>query len=137
MQLQAAHGTPRLSKRLKYRLDQRPSAGQWEDDEPMELSVAVRLGLTGGLSEKSLRTQLRNGNLAAARVGRRIFVTKGALKKLFALREVPRREPPEVPTSDPVSTVGEQAPRSSDQFSIDELFKQELAAPSTRRPRLN
>jgi hypothetical protein len=74
---------PLLSGRTRARFESKPSADDWNDDEPMELAVAVALRLTAGMSEKGLRSAMRRGELAFAQVGGRLIVTKRALREMF------------------------------------------------------
>lgn len=77
------HSMAALSARLQARLVAQPTPADWADDEPMELAIAVTLGLTFGLSAKALRLLIDKGQLAFSSVAGRFYVTKRSLKDLF------------------------------------------------------
>lgn len=106
------HSMAALSARLQARLVAQPTPGDWADDEPMELAIAVKLGLTFGLSAKALRRLIDTGQLAFSSVAGRFYVTKQSLKALFEPKltspkvvEVDVATPPQVET---LSAIEEQ-----------------------------
>ncbi|MFK4536383.1 hypothetical protein ABIA00_004566 [Bradyrhizobium ottawaense] len=65
------------------RVAQRPDPGAWGEDELMTLGEAARLHWPDGpITERTLRTAVRDGRLPISRFARKIFVTKRALKAL-------------------------------------------------------
>lgn len=124
---------PLLSDRTRARFESKPSAEDWRDDEPMELAVAVALHLTAGLSEKGLRTAIRNRELACAEVSGRLFVTKRALREMFE----PKLAPPAVAMSVPAAP---EQTKSEVRSVIEDQLEWEHAAhkrKNSRRRRFN
>jgi hypothetical protein len=69
------------------RVRRRPDPADWDDEDPLTLDEAVAVFFPDGpLTVSSLRTEIRKGNLRAAKVAGRFFVTPAALRSLFDLR---------------------------------------------------
>jgi hypothetical protein len=70
-------------KRL-VRVEARPNAADWGDDEALSLPEAARLFFPDGpLSEKSLRHAAAHGQLGFVRVAGKILTTAGAVRAML------------------------------------------------------
>ena len=70
-------------RRRGDRVAARPAPPQWRDDELMTLDEAIRLYWPDGLlSVKSLRTEVKSGKLAVARIAGKLFTSPAAVKRM-------------------------------------------------------
>jgi hypothetical protein len=70
------------------RIQSRPKAALWSDDEAMTLVEAVALDVTGGLlSMKGLRTAIKRGGLTSKRINGRIHITKRGVRELLTIHK--------------------------------------------------
>lgn len=85
--------SPKRARRNPFaRLQARPLPADWPEDEPMTLPEAVAVFWPDGpLTITSLRTAIRNGDLAFRKIAGKVFTTPRALKEMTAVR---RADPP-------------------------------------------
>lgn len=106
-----------LDKRRKVlRSETRPSPAEWPDSAPMSLAEAVAVfGIELPITVSLLRTEIRAGRLAPARVAGKFFVTPDQLRALFQ----PRLAGPKTTasTSDRTEPKAPSTPSSTDRAS--------------------
>lgn len=91
-----------MNDKRRDRVAQRPDPAAWGDDELMTLAEAARLHWPDGpITERTLRTAVRDGRLPISRLAGKFFVTRRALAALSNCEPVPAPRPArdsEVPT---------------------------------------
>jgi hypothetical protein len=71
------------------RVSARPNPDEWGEDELMTLAEAEALFWPHGpISERTLRTAIRDGRLPISQVARKFFVTKAALRSLSTCKPI-------------------------------------------------
>jgi hypothetical protein len=83
-----------MASRRIDRIAQRPDPAAWEEDELMSLREAARLHWPHGpITERTLRTAVRDGRLPISRLAGKFFVTRRALSTLSDCRPLCHRDP--------------------------------------------
>ena len=97
------------------RLADRPTPGDWTDDEPMTLFEYVAVFYPRGpLTVASLRTEIRKGRLPASDFAGKLFITPAQVRALFRQKRCPAT--PKVPGSTSErggSAAGSRSPTST------------------------
>jgi hypothetical protein len=74
-----------MTDKQRDRVAQHPNPAAWEDDELMSLGEAARLFWPHGpITERTLRTAIRDGRLPISQVAGKFFVTKNWPARLRA-----------------------------------------------------
>jgi hypothetical protein len=92
-----------MNEKRPDRVAQRPDPAAWGEDELMSLGEAARLHWPDGpITERTLRTAVRDGRLPISRFAGKFFVTRRALAVLSNCEPTPVSHPsrePEVATN--------------------------------------
>nr|WP_312990646.1 hypothetical protein [Brevundimonas diminuta] len=125
---------PSVVKRTRDlpRVSQRPSPSDWADEEPLTLQEAVAVFFPlGPLTISSLRTEIRKGNLRAAKVAGRLYVTPCAMRALFEVRQWLGQEKALASTCAPAGSITARGAKSRPSIS-SETAKQTSALAAAR-----
>jgi len=83
-----------MSEKRPDRVAQRPDPAEWGEDELMTLAEAARLHWPDGpITERTLRTAVRDGRLPISRFAGKFFVTRRALAALSNCEPTPASRP--------------------------------------------